>query len=153
MDHHLAELNVARLRRPLDAPEAAEFVASLDPINVIAETTPGFIWRLTDDDGRPSSFIPIPGLDDPLVIVNYSIWRDLESLKHYVYKSGHASYLRRRNDWFEPTAEASVVCWWTPAGVIPDLADAYARLQDLRNCGPSDRGWPLNKPIDPPTRR
>lgn len=147
VDHHLAELNVARLRRPLDAIESAEFVAALDPINAIAEATPGFVWRLTDADGQSSTYVTVPEIDDPLVIVNYSVWRDLESFKHYVYKSGHASYLRRKNDWFEPMTQPSIVCWWTPVGTIPDVADAYARLQYLRTHGPTDRGWPPNKPI------
>lgn len=151
MEHHLAELNIARLRRPLDANETAEFVAALNPINLIAESTPGFVWRLTDDSGQPSSFVRIPEIDDPLIIVNYSIWDDLESFKHYVYKSGHASYLRRKSDWFEPMTQAVVVCWWTSAGTIADIGDAYGRLQYLRTHGPTEQGWPPNKPIAAPT--
>jgi len=152
VDYHLAELNVARLRRPLDADETAEFVAALEPVNTIAETSPGFVWRLTDDVGQSSSFVAVDGIDDPLVIVNYSVWRDFESLKHYVYKSGHASYLRRRRDWFEPTEQASTVCWWTPAGTIPDIDEAYRRLENLRANGPSPQGWPPTKPLPPPER-
>ncbi len=98
VDYHLAELNIARLRRPLDAVETAEFIAALDPVNALAEATPGFVWRLTDDDGQSSSYVTVAAIDDPLVIVNYSLWRDYESFKHFVYKSGHASYLRRRGD-------------------------------------------------------
>lgn len=145
-DHQLAEFNVARLRRPLDHAETAEFVAALEPINAIAERTPGFVWRLVDDEGQSSSYVRIPGVDDPLLIVNYSVWRDVESLRHYVYRSGHASYLRRRREWFEPPSEASLVCWWTPAGEVDDLATAYARLQRLRREGPSPDGWSLNDP-------
>lgn len=150
MEYHLAELNVARLRHPLDADETAEFFAALDPINALAEATPGFIWRLKDDDGQSSSFVSAPAIVDPLVIVNYSVWRDVASLKHYVYKSGHVSYLRRRREWFVPMEEASTVCWWTPAGVIPDVADAYARLELLRTDGPSEQGWPLGRPFPAP---
>ena len=150
MEYHLAELNVARLRHPLDADETAEFVAALEPMNAIAEATPGFIWRLIDDDGQSSSFVSVPAIGDPLVIVNCSVWRDLESLKHYVYKSGHASYLHRRREWFARLKEASTVCWWTPAGAIPDVADAYTRLEQLRAHGPSEQGWPLNRPFPAP---
>ena len=149
-NHHLAELNIARLKRPLDAEETAEFVAALDPINLIAESSPGFVWRLTDDDGQPSSFVRVDEINDPLIIVNYSIWTDLESLKHYVYKSGHSSYLRRKNDWFEPMTQPAVVCWWVPAGTVPGVGDAYARLEHLRAHGPSEHGWPPNKPIAAP---
>ncbi|MGB3028488.1 MAG: DUF3291 domain-containing protein, partial [Candidatus Microthrix parvicella] len=121
MDHHLAELNVARLREPLDHADTAEFVRVLEPINAVAEATPGFIWRLTDDDGSSSSYVELPGNDDPLLIVNYSIWADLESLKHFMFKSGHASYLRRRREWFQPMDEAATVLWWVPAGTVPPL--------------------------------
>ena len=68
VDHHLAELNVARLREPLDHADTAEFVRVLEPINAVAEATPGFIWRLTDDDGSSSSYVELPGNDDPLPV-------------------------------------------------------------------------------------
>lgn len=150
MAHHLAQLNIGRLHRPLDDPANAEFVASLGPINAIAESTPGFVWRLVDDDGRSSSYVPLPGVEDPLVVVNYSVWEDLESLRHFVFRSGHAAYLRRRREWFEaPTAETTV-CWWVPAGDVPSLAEAYERLEHLRRVGPSPHGWPLSQPHPPP---
>jgi hypothetical protein len=148
--HHLAQLNIARLNHPLDDPQSAEFVAALEPINAIAESTPGFVWRLKDESGASSSYVPLEGNDDPLLIVNYSVWTDLDSLRHFVLRSGHASYLRRRREWFQPSAEATTVCWWTPAGEIPPLEDAHRRLLHLRAEGPSPRGWPLTGPIDPP---
>lgn len=148
--HHLAEFNIARLIRPLDDPETVEFVAALEPINAIAAATPGFVWRLRDDEGQSSSYVTLPEIDDPLVIVNYSIWDDVESLQHFVNKSGHASYLRRRRDWFEPSDGPSTVCWWIPADTIPSLADAYDRLLHLRANGPSETGWLLSKPIAAP---
>ena len=149
-DHQLAEFNIARLSHSLDDAQTAEFVAALEPINAIAEATPGFVWRLQDDDGQSSSYVRLPGMDDPLVIVNYSIWADLDSLQHFVNRSGHASYLRRRREWFEPADGPSTVCWWIPAGTIPDVSDAYGRLLHLRDNGRSENGWPLNKPMDAP---
>lgn len=52
---HLAQLNLGLFQAPLDAPEMAEFTAALGPINAIAESTPGFVWRLKDEDGGSSS--------------------------------------------------------------------------------------------------
>lgn len=147
---HLAELNVARLIHPLDAPENAEFVAALEPINAIAESTPGFVWRLTDESGASASYVDIPEIDDPHFIVNYSIWEDLGSLRRYVTRSGHSAYLRRRRDWFEPMDEAATVCWWIPEGERPPVAEGLNRLEGLRANGPSPDGWPLTKPFDPP---
>ncbi len=148
--HHLAQLNVGRLRRPLDHIETAEFVEALGPINALAEAASGFVWRLTGDDGRSSSYVGIPGVDDPLLVINYSIWTDLESLRAFVYKTGHTPYLRRRLEWFERSEQVTTVCWWVPTGTIPDVADAYRRLQLLRSAGPSVEGWPLNRPEAPP---
>jgi hypothetical protein len=148
--YHLAQLNLGLFRHPLDADEMAEFAAALEPINAIAEATPGFVWRLTGDDGAPSSFVDVPGADDPLWAPNMSVWEDLESLKHFMYKSGHASYLRRRAEWFQKPDRPINVLWWLPAGEIPALEDAIARLDHLAEHGPSERGWPLTKPMPHP---
>lgn len=150
MDFHLAEFNIARLTHPLDAAETAEFVAALDPINAIAEATPGFVWRLTDDEGQSSTYVTVEEIDDPLTIVNYSIWTDLESLKHFVVRSGHGAYLRRRKEWFDAPTGPTTVCWWIPAGTIPSVKEANVRLTELREQGPSERGWPMNRPMPKP---
>ncbi len=151
--HHLAEFNLARLRQPLDHDDSAEFLASLDSINALAEASSGFIWRLTDDDGQSSSFISLPEIDDPLLIVNYSVWRDLEALKHFVFKSGHGAYLRRRREWFSASKEAATVCWWTPVGQIPTVVEAYGRLKALRSEGASEAGWPIAQPLPQPATK
>lgn len=149
--YHLAQLNLGLFRAPLDADEMAEFAAALEPINALAESTPGFIWRLKDDDGGSSSFVDVPGRDDPLWAPNMSVWQDLESLKHFMYKSGHSSYLRRRREWFQDPGQPINVLWWLPAGEIPRLADAVKRLDYLRDHGPTEQGWPLTKPYERPT--
>jgi hypothetical protein len=145
--HHVAQLNVGRLHHALDAPETAEFQAALGPINALAETSPGFVWRLVDDDGLSSSYVRLPDEDDPRFIVNLSVWTDLESLRHFMYRSGHAMYLRRRREWFEKSDAATSVCWWIPAGELPDLADAHRRLLHYRDHGPTEVGWPVNSPV------
>jgi len=67
-----------------------------------------------------------------------------------MYKSGHASYLRRRSEWFQKPDRPINVLWWLPAGDIPTLVDAVRRLDNLIENGPSQTGWPLTKPFDPP---
>lgn len=146
---HVAQLNIGRLHHPLDSEETAEFNAAIGPINALAEVTPGFVWRLVDDDGRSSSHVRMPGEDDPLAIVNLSVWADLEALRHFMYRSGHAMYLRRRREWFERSDVATSVCWWIPVGELPDLADAQRRLLLLREHGPTADAWPVHDPVDP----
>ena len=71
---HLAQLNVARLAAPLDSPQLADFVASLDAINKLADAAPGFVWRLQTEDGDATG---MRALDDDRLIVNLSVWRSL----------------------------------------------------------------------------
>ena len=43
---HLAQINIGRLRAPIDDPMIADFKNNLDSINAQAEASPGFVWRL-----------------------------------------------------------------------------------------------------------
>jgi hypothetical protein len=52
MTRHLAQANVARQRAPLDSPEMAGFVVALDPVNRVAEASPGFVWRLRSSEAH-----------------------------------------------------------------------------------------------------
>ncbi len=155
-EYHLAQINVGRLRHPIDAPETAEFVANLDPINELAESSPGFVWRLTGEDGMSSSYVAVDGIDDPLDIVNYSLWENFETLKDFVFKTDHIGFLRRRTEWFEPATQSIAACWWIPAGSIsdadPKILEAYERLDHLREHGSSQTAWAMNQPMPPPER-
>jgi len=61
MAYHLAEINIALPVEPLDSPRLAEFVAALEPINALADESPGFVWRLQTEDGDATA---IRVLDD-----------------------------------------------------------------------------------------
>jgi Domain of unknown function (DUF3291) len=138
---HFAQFNIARLHEPLDHPDTADFVANLDRVNAVAEGAPGFVWRLTDDSGQSSSYVR--AYDDPLMIINLSVWESPDQLQDFVYRGAHSPILRRRREWFEKMAEAYLVCWWVPAGTVPTVADAVARLERLRTEGVSDDAFTL----------
>lgn len=148
MSWQLAQLNVAHLRQPLDHPDTAQFVAALDDVNALAESSPGFIWRLTDESGQSSSYVRAD--DDPLVIINLSVWRSPDDLHHFVFRTAHAAFLRRRREWFERMAAAFLVCWWVPAGEVPTVDDALDRLARLRRDGVSDDSFTLRDRRPPP---
>lgn len=135
---HLAQLNVASLRFPLDDPRTADFVALLEPINALADEAPGFVWRLTEE-GRPDATGMRPAGED--VIVNYSVWESAGALWDFVYRSPHLEVMRRRRDWFRRHEEPHLVLWWVPAGRIPPVAEALERLALLREQGPSPRAF------------
>lgn len=139
---HFAQYNIGRLHQPLDHPDTAEFVANLDQVNAIAEASPGFVWRLTDDEsGLSSSYVR--AYDDPLVVINLSVWETPEQLQDFVYRGAHTPFLRRRREWFEKATEAYLVCWWIPAGHVPSVEEAVERLERLRRDGPTDDAFTL----------
>ena len=129
--YDIAQLNVARAVAPLDSPVLAPFMARLDEINLLAERSPGFRWRLQGESGNATD---LRVRDDPLVIVNLTVWETIDDLSAFTYRSDHKSVFARRFDWFERLDRPSAVLWWQPAGRDPDLEDAFGRL----TCSPSD---------------
>ncbi len=147
-EFHLAQVNVARLSAPLDSPQLADFVANLGPINAVADASDGFVWRLQTEAGDATA---LRFMDDDWLIVNMSVWKSLEALRSYVYRSRHADVLRRRQEWFDRMVEAHVALWWIEAGTLPTLDDAHERLMRLRADGPTPDAFTLKEPY--PLRR
>ena len=137
VQHHLAQLNIGMLKGPVGSPVIAEFVANLDRINALAEAQPGFVWRLT---GEGNDATDIRAFDNPLMAVNLSVWTDPEALAAFVYRSAHRDVMRRRTEWFEKL-ELYMCLWWVPVGRQPTPAEAIARLELLRQRGPSPEAF------------
>ena len=140
MTFHLAQVNVARMREPLDRPSMQAFVDGLEPINALADASPGFVWRLQTDDGDATA---LRIFDDGMIIVNMSVWASVDDLRAFVFGSEHAGYLRRRSEWFEKLAEASAALWWISAGTLPTIDDARSKLETLRARGPTAEAFTL----------
>src|SRR5690606_1494344 len=107
--YHVAQLNIGRLRAPLDSPQLAAFVEALEPVNALADRAPGFVWRLQTEEGDATALRPFP---DDMMLVNMSVWESVEALADFVYRSAHRDILRRRREFFEPMEEAFTVLWW-----------------------------------------
>ena len=131
---HIAQLNVGTTVAPLDSPELADFVAALDGVNTLAESSPGFVWRLKSDTGNATD---IRASDDPNFIVNMSVWESAEALFEFVYRSMHTKVMVRRREWFQKPDQAFQVLWWVPAGHAPTVQEALERLEHLRKHGPT----------------
>ena len=142
--YHLAQANVARVRAPIDSPKLAEFVALLEPINAIADASPGFVWRLQSDDGDATS---IRVFDDDELLVNISVWESVEALRAFVFETRHLEVFQRRKEWFHRIAEAHLALWWIPMGHIPTVADAEKRITYLRMNGPTPYAFTLADPF------
>ncbi len=133
-DWQLAQANIARAVAPIDDPAMAEFMALLDSVNALAESSPGFVWRLKSDGGNATD---IPVTDDPLEILNLSVWESADALFDFVYRTRHTPVMARRREWFEKPARPHMVLWWVEAGHRPTVAEAIARLDQLAESGPT----------------
>jgi hypothetical protein len=136
----LAELNIARLLYPIEDPRVEAFASALDKVNGVAERMPGFIWRLKDDSGNATS---VSAFDDPLVIVNMSVWKDIHTFENFVWNTVHKQFYARRAEWFSIMKMQHFVMWYVEDGHTPDLTEAKERLEHLNNNGNSDHafGW------------
>lgn len=144
--YHLAQLNIGIATAPLDSPVMADFMGNLDRINALAESSPGFVWRLKTDEGNATALRPI----DDQTLVNMSVWEDAESLSRFVFKSSHTEFLRRRREWFQRMADAYLVLWWVPIGHRPAIEEALARLALLRANGPTPEAFTFHAAFPPP---
>jgi hypothetical protein len=145
----LAQVNIARLRYPVDAPELADFVAALGRINALAERSAGYVWRHPTDFGHLSG---AELLGDPAVVINLSVWQTYEHLHEFTYRSAHAEFVRRRSRWFAPMPRPATVLWWLPAGTRPTPEQAVARLRLLHRYGPSPQAFTPRRRFDPQGR-
>jgi hypothetical protein len=144
----LAQVNIGRIRAPIDDPIMQGFRSQLDPINALADSSPGFVWRLQTEDGNATAIRPYA--DDALMAINMSVWESLEALQQFVYRSAHVGPLRDRKQWFEPIDGPILALWWIPVGHIPTVAEALERLQRLAGTGPSPYAFTFRKPFPSP---
>ena len=132
---HLAQVNIGRIKAPLDDPAMAGFVSRLEELNALADGSDGFVWRMQDGEGEGNTYLR--PFDDDRLLVNMSVWESVEQLRAYTYNGAHAEVLRQRRDWFEKFERVAVALWWVPAGHIPTMDEAKRRLQSLDEHGPT----------------
>lgn len=146
--YELAQINIAKFRLPQDNPANADFVNSLDRVNAIAESQPGFIWRF---QGEGNDALDVQAFDDPNIAINMSVWSDIKSLVDFTYRNEeHKKIMRRRKEWFEKI-EFYMVLWWVEQGRRPTIEEAKIRLELLRQNGPTYSAFTFKKPYSAPT--
>jgi len=136
MTRHLAQFNIARLRHPPGDPRVAEFTTNTARVNAIAERSPGFIWRWADDSAQVLPDQPYQAADaDPSLAISMSVWDGIPSFRHFVHKTLHGAFLRRRDEWFLPWDGPNYVLWHASPGTVPTLEEGHARLARLARDG------------------
>ena len=131
---HIAQINIARMRAPLEDPILEDFVEQLAEVNALADESPGFVWRLADESGDAAT--DIRAFDDDRILINMSVWESIEALREFSYRGRHAGLLRDRGKWFE-AGSTQLVLWWIASGAIPSVEDAKRKLELLEEKGPT----------------
>ncbi|GGB18082.1 DUF3291 domain-containing protein [Puia dinghuensis] len=150
MGYYLAQVNIGRILGPMDSPVMAEFAANLDRINALAEGSEGFVWRLKDESNNATS---IKVSDDPFIILNMSVWRSIDDLFAFTYRSDHTAYVRRRGEWFERMKEHFLAFWYVPVGHVPTVEEAWERIDHIRTHGPTPYAFDFKKRFTPEDAR
>lgn len=143
----VAQMNIATALHPHDDPRMLRFFSQLDEINALAESSAGFVWRLQSDSGNATD---IQVGDDPLLIVNMSVWETVEALFEFAYKSAHREVIADRRQWFKRPAGAYQVLWWVAAGHQPTVEEGLAALELLETAGPSPQAFTFKKKFPHP---
>jgi GNAT superfamily N-acetyltransferase len=138
---HVAQVNIATIRAPVGDPLVAEFVDNLDRINAIADSAPGFRWRLQTEEGNATSIHAFP---DPMLLVNMSVWESVEALQEFAYRTEHREFVKRRASWFVE-GSTRLALWWVPEGAVPTVEEAKRRLAFLAAYGPSPYAFRFGK--------
>ena len=144
--YHIAQVNIGRIRAPLEDEVMSGFVSRLDEINALADGSPGFVWRLQTPAGNATYLRPY---GDDRILINMSVWETLESLRHYVYHTAHAELLRHRHEWFEKFVGAYTALWWVPTGHLPGVDEAKKRLAHLERHGPAEFAFTFKTVFQP----
>lgn len=121
----LAQVNIAQLVAPEGDPRVADFFNQVPQINALAEASDGYIWRYDGD------------YPEPLIAFNMSVWKSLEDLRLFVYRSAHVHVLRRKQEWFTPMSSAHMALWWIDENHLPTPKEGLAKLELLNTNGPT----------------
>ena len=116
---------------PLDDPIMQDFINNLDKINAIADKSDGFIWRLQDEDKDEGAIV----FQDDSLVINMSVWENLDSLFNYTYNSGHIEVFKRKKEWFSKMKMMHMAFWYVPEGYEPTFQEAKDRLEYLNTHG------------------
>jgi len=146
---NLAQVNVAVAIAPVGSPRLRGFTGLLDPLDTLARSSPGFVWRPTLDEVDPAELAVFGDLRR--VVPNVSVWTSVEALRAFTYDSRHREAVRQRRRWFQPPDGPTTALWWVAEGETPTFAEAHRRYRFLREHGPTPEAFTLKDPFPEPS--
>ncbi|WP_158885962.1 DUF3291 domain-containing protein [Amycolatopsis anabasis] len=156
----------AYLKEPYGHPSIDSFDELTELVYAEAEGSPGFIARAdyVDDNVEASDFDRDWGVWGPLATPRFyaggttattysaaqtlSLWRDLESVRRFVYSGLHLHALKNRHTWFRKSNVPTYAIWWVSAGTIPTWTEAGQRIELLADLGPTPTAFDLRAAFD-----
>ncbi|WP_406683649.1 DUF3291 domain-containing protein [Seonamhaeicola sp. MEBiC1930] len=138
---YLAQVNVAKRLAPMDDPIMQDFINNVDRINTIADEAEGFVWRMKDEDKDLGAKI----FQDETLLINMSVWTDIDALFNYTYKTGHLEVFKRKKEWFSKVQMKHMAFWYVPVGYQPNFYDAKERLDYLNTNGDTPYSFTFKK--------
>lgn len=165
----LAFTTFAILRAPYGNPEVQEFDDRTPDVFAEAERSPGFLDRAVEVSGRElSNFERDWGKWGRFCVPRFytlgretgtdqrasslSVWRDIDSVRRFVYAGLHRSALRKRHEWFLPPEWPTYAMWWIGEADTPTWEDACRRLERLHDGGPTPGAFDFKRCFDPEGR-
>lgn len=140
--YHVAEFNFGTLLYPWDDPRVADFQNGLDRVNEIGERSPGFVWRISDDEMEAVQEDPQGAMADrPNTASTLSVWQTPKALWHFVEKTLHARFMARSAEWFVAGDSGHCVGWWVPEGHKPTVAEGMQKWAELQRDGATQNAF------------
>lgn len=86
----------------------------MEEMNSLAERSAGFVWRWRGSDAKPDAlhafadcFVPF---EPERLFYNMSVWKSIECLREYVFKTAHVEMLRAKRSWIDAFDRAPWRC-------------------------------------------
>jgi hypothetical protein len=150
-EFYIAHTNIGVLRSSINSLLLSDYASAFDEINSLADASEGHVWRYIADARDNSQRF----FEDPNMLINISVWKTIDSLKVFTYKTIHGEYYARRKKWFKDwnlRLEAHhMALWWVPAYHKPSIQEAVARAQSLSQKGPSSFAFDFKSPFPQPS--
>jgi len=147
----LAEFNIGILKYDWEDTRVADFRDNLDRVFALAERADGYVWHMKEADMEAAQRDAEGVLGgDPRTASTLSVWRDIPSLEHFVFRTLHKRFYDRRGEWYGPQSAWGghrLVMWWVPDGHTPTIVEAADRLNHLaaHGDGKAAFGWSFAK--------
>jgi hypothetical protein len=141
---NIAHFNYGIMIAPRDDPAVAGFVDHIDAVEAVAARTRGYVWNMVDDIVLAAAAADRKITERPgPIICSFSVWKTVEHFEHFLHKTLHGGFLRRRGEWFVE-GQSEMVLWPVADGHIPDIEEAIDRLEQLRAEGPGQEVFTLD---------